>query len=143
MDLTLPLAQEIGQLLLPVILGALFPDIDTASGEHHKTFHNLPVLVIFLAFPLVFNNLQFVWIGVATHYVLDTTGSKRDIALFYPLSSQECDLLTGVATSSEHANVVTVIVMITELGVFAGVYCFLFSFGVPLADAAAPFTVVV
>ncbi len=77
MDSAFLLAQKIGQLSLPVVLGALFPDVDTAFGKHRKTLHNLPVLVIFLAFPLVFDNLQFVWIGVATHYVLDMVGSTR------------------------------------------------------------------
>ncbi|ELZ96008.1 metal-dependent hydrolase [Haloferax sulfurifontis] len=136
------LAQKIGQLSLPVVLGALFPDVDTAFGKHRKTLHNLPVLAIFLAFPLVFGNLQFVWIGVATHYVLDMVGSKRGIALFYPLSPQEYDLPTGVATSSKHADAVTVVVTVAELGVLAGVHYYLFSLDVSLADAAASFTAV-
>ncbi|ELK53016.1 MULTISPECIES: metal-dependent hydrolase [Haloferax] len=143
MDSAFLLAQKIGQLSLPVVLGALFPDVDTAFGKHRKTLHNLPVLVIFLAFPLVFDNLQFVWIGVATHYVLDMVGSKRGIALFYPLSPQEYDLPTGVATSSKHADAVTVVVTVAELGVLAGVHYFLFSLDVSLADAAASFTAVV
>ncbi|EMA01507.1 metal-dependent hydrolase [Haloferax denitrificans] len=137
------LAQKIGQLSLPVVLGALFPDVDTAFGKHRKTLHNLPVLAIFLVFPLVFGNLQFVWIGVATHYVLDMVGSKRGIALFYPLSPQEYDLPTGVATSSKHADAVTVVVTVAELGVLAGIHYYLFSLDVSLADAAASFTAVV
>ncbi len=136
------LAQKIGQLSLPVVLGALFPDVDTAFGKHRKTLHNLPVLAIFLVFPLVFGNLQFVWIGVATHYVLDMVGSKRGIALFYPLSPQEYDLPTGVATSSKHADAVTVVVTVAELGVLAGVHYYLFSLDVSLADAAASFSAV-
>ncbi|RDZ65543.1 hypothetical protein C5B90_04055 [Haloferax sp. Atlit-12N] len=143
MDSALLLAQKIGQLSLPVVLGALFPDVDTAFGKHRKTLHNLPVLGIFLAFPLVFGNLHFVWIGVATHYVLDMVGSKRGIALFYPLSPQEYDLPTGVATSSKHADAVTVVVTVAELGVLAGVHYYLFSLDVSLADAAASFTAVV
>ena len=132
--------QKIGQLSLPIILGALFPDVDTAFGKHRKTLHNLPVLVAFLVFPLVFDNLYFVWIGVATHYVLDMVGSKRGIALFYPLSPQEYDLPTGVATSSKYADAVTLVVTVAELGVLAGVHYYVFSLDVSLADAAASFS---
>ncbi|ELZ91844.1 hypothetical protein C440_16069 [Haloferax mucosum ATCC BAA-1512] len=136
-DSVLHLAQKIGQLSIPVVLGALFPDVDTAFGKHRKTLHNLPVLVVFLLFPVFFENLYFVWIGVATHYVLDMVGSKRGIALFYPLSSQEYDLPTGVATSSKHADVVTVVITTAELAVLAGVHYYLFSLDVSMADAAA------
>ncbi|MGA9402620.1 MAG: metal-dependent hydrolase, partial [Haladaptatus sp.] len=52
---------------VPVILGALFPDVDTAFGKHRKTLHNLPILALFYVFPMVFGNLQYVWIGVLTH----------------------------------------------------------------------------
>ena len=82
-------AWKVIELSLPVTLGALFPDVDTAFGRHRKTLHNLPILAIFLAFPYLFGNLRFVWIGVATHYVLDVLGSKRGIALFYPFSDSE------------------------------------------------------
>ncbi|KTG25115.1 metal-dependent hydrolase [Haloferax profundi] len=136
------LVQKIGQLSLPVVLGALFPDVDTAFGKHRKTLHNLPVLIAFLVFPLVFDNLHFVWIGVATHYVLDMVGSKRGIALFYPLSPQEYDLPTGVATSSKYADAVTLLVTGAELGVLAGIHYYLFSLDVSLADAAASFTAI-
>ncbi|KAB1186519.1 MULTISPECIES: metal-dependent hydrolase [Haloferax] len=136
------LAQKIGQLSLPIILGALFPDVDTAFGKHRKTLHNLPVLIVFLAFPLVFDNLHFVWIGVATHYVLDMVGSKRGIALFYPLSPQEYDLPTGVATSSKYADIVTYVVTAAELVVLAGIHYYVISLDVSLADTAAAFTAV-
>ncbi|MFC7155489.1 metal-dependent hydrolase [Halomarina halobia] len=99
---------------VPVVLGALFPDVDTAFGAHRKTLHNLPVLGLFVAFPVVFDNLHFVWVGVFTHYVLDIVGSKRGIALFYPLP-REYGLPTGVATSSRYANVVTLAVTAAEL----------------------------
>ena len=68
------------------------------------------------------NNLQVVWIGIATHYVLDLAGSKRGIALFYPLSSTEYDLPIGVATSSRFATVVTVLITVVELGLLAVVH---------------------
>ncbi|MEF8757265.1 MAG: metal-dependent hydrolase [Halobacteriales archaeon] len=100
---------------VPVTLGALLPDVDTAFGRHRKALHNLPVLVGFVAFPYYFGNLQFVWLGVLTHYVLDVVGSKRGIALFYPVWSREFDLPTGVATSSGYADVVTVAVTVLEL----------------------------
>jgi hypothetical protein len=34
----------------PLVLGAMFPDVDTAFGEHRKTLHNLPVLLFFYPF---------------------------------------------------------------------------------------------
>ena len=104
---------------VPVTLGALFPDVDTAFGTHRKTLHNLPVLAVFLAFPVVFGNLAYVWIGVLTHYVLDVLGSTRGIALFYPLSSSEFGFPAGVTTSSRFANVVTVVVTVVELAAAA------------------------
>ncbi|ELZ21307.1 metal-dependent hydrolase [Natrinema limicola] len=100
---------------VPITLGALFPDVDTAFGKHRKTLHNLPVLLGFVAFPYVFGNLEYVWIGVLTHYVLDVAGSKRGIALFYPLSTQEYGLPTGVTVSSKRADFVTAVVTVGEL----------------------------
>lgn len=100
---------------IPVTLGALFPDVDTAFGKHRKTLHNLPVLGVFVAFPFVFTNLAYVWIGVFTHYVLDYLGSRRGIALFYPLSKSEYGFPSGVTTSSRFANVVTIVVTAVEL----------------------------
>ncbi|CCQ35367.1 DUF457 family protein [Natronomonas moolapensis 8.8.11] len=102
---------------VPVTLGALFPDADTAVGKHRKTLHNLPVLGLFAAFPFVFGNLDYVWIGVFTHYVLDYLGSRRGIALLYPLSSQEHGFPSGVTTSSRFANAVTIVVTAVELAV--------------------------
>lgn len=100
---------------VPITLGALFPDVDTAFGKHRKTLHNLPVLLGFVAFPYVFGNLEYVWIGLFTHYVLDYLGSRRGIALFYPLSSREYGFPSGVTTSSRFANVVTIVVTVVEL----------------------------
>jgi len=96
------------ELFVPVVLGALFPDVDTA----------------FFAYPLVFGNLQYVWIGVATHYVLDVVGSKRGIALFYPWD-REFDLPVGVPTSSDWADAVTVLVTAVELGALYAVHVYL------------------
>ena len=115
----------IAELFVPLVLGALFPDVDTAFGKHRKTLHNLPILAVFLAYPLYFGNLRFVWIGVVTHYVLDIVGSKRGIALFYPLTKTEYGFPTGVTTSSEHADAVTVVVTLAELAVLAGVQFYL------------------
>ncbi|AFO56557.1 MULTISPECIES: metal-dependent hydrolase [unclassified Natrinema] len=100
---------------VPVSLGALFPDVDTAFGKHRKTLHNLPVLAGFIAFPYVFENLDHVWIGVLTHYVLDVAGSKRGIALFYPVWKKEFGLPVGVAVSSERADLMMVAVTVAEL----------------------------
>ena len=105
---------------VPVVLGALFPDVDTAFGTHRKTLHNLATLGLFLAFPVVFDNLHWVWVGVLTHYVLDVVGSKRGIALFYPYP-KEYDFPTGVATSSRYANLVTLVVTAVELLVAAAI----------------------
>ena len=100
---------------VPVTLGALFPDVDTAFGKHRKTLHNIPVLAVFVAFPLVFENLAYVWVGILTHYVLDVLGSTRGIAPFYPLWSEEFGFPSGVTTSSKFANVVTLVVTGVEL----------------------------
>ena len=111
--------RTIAEVSIPVILGALFPDVDTAFGRHRKTLHNLPTLAVFVAFPLYFDNLRFVWLGVLTHYVLDVLGSRRGIALFYPLSDREYGSPTGVTTSSRFANAVTLLVTAFELAVAA------------------------
>lgn len=106
----------IAEVFLPIILGALFPDVDTAFGKHRKTLHNLPVLLVFLAHPVYHGgNLQWVWLGVLTHYLLDYFGSKRGIALFYPFSDQEYGFPAGVTTSSDNAEIVTVVITIVEL----------------------------
>ena len=109
----------IAEVSMPLVLGALFPDVDTAFGKHRKTLHNLPVLGIFLAYPYFFGNLSFVWAGILSHYVLDMLGSKRGIALFYPLWSEEFGSPTGVTTTSKYADVVTIVVTLIEVGVFA------------------------
>ena len=102
-------------ITVPVTLGALFPDVDTAFGKHRKTLHNLLALAVFVAFPLVFENLAYVWVGVLTHYVLDVLGSTRGIAPFYPLWSEEFGFPSGVTTSSKFANAVTLVVTAVEL----------------------------
>jgi len=107
--------RTIAEVSVPIVLGALFPDVDTAFGRHRKTLHNLLVLAVFVAFPLYFGNLQYVWLGVLTHYVLDMVGSRRGIALFYPLSDREYGSPTGVTTSSRFANAVTLVVTALEL----------------------------
>ncbi|MFB6196613.1 MAG: metal-dependent hydrolase [Haloplanus sp.] len=121
--------ESIAELSVPVVLGALFPDVDTAFGKHRKTLHNLFVLGIFVGYPFVFGNLQFVWIGIATHYVLDVVGSRRGIALFYPLTSEEWNLPFGVTTSSDYADLVTVLVTGVELAALAGVHVYVMPLG--------------
>jgi membrane-bound metal-dependent hydrolase YbcI (DUF457 family) len=118
---TLSTLRTVVAVTIPVTLGALFPDVDTAFGKHRKTLHNLPILAVFVAFPLFFANLAFVWVGVLTHYVLDVLGSTRGIALFYPLSSSEFGFPAGVTTSSRFANAVTLVITAVELGVAAAV----------------------
>jgi len=104
----------------PIVLGALFPDVDTAFGKHRKTLHNLPVLAFFVAYPHYFGNLGFVWAGILTHYVLDVVGSKRGIALFYPWD-REFSLPVGVPTSSKWTGIATVVITILEVAAFAAV----------------------
>lgn len=106
--------RSIVAVTVPVLLGALFPDIDAVIGSHRKTFHNLIVLGTFVAFPVVFDNLQYVWIGVLTHFVLDLFGSTRGIALWYPFP-QEWNPLRGVTVSSRFAGAVTVLITLCEL----------------------------
>jgi hypothetical protein len=118
---TLATLRVVVVVIVPVTLGALFPDVDTAFGKHRKTLHNVPILAGFVAFPLVFGNLAYVWIGVLTHYVLDVLGSTRGIALFYPLWSEEFGFPAGVATSSKYANVVTLVVTAIELAIAAAI----------------------
>ena len=107
----------IAEVSVPIILGALFPDVDTAFGRHRKTLHNLPVLAIIVAYPLYFANLQWVWLGVVTHYALDYFGSRRGIALFYPLWDEEFGSPSGVTTSSDRAGLVTVVITVFEVAV--------------------------
>jgi hypothetical protein len=122
-------AETVARLSVPVILGALFPDVDTAFGKHRKTLHNVFVLGIVAAYPIVFDNLQFVWIGVATHYLLDVIGSRRGIAFFYPFTSQEWGLPSGVTTSSKYANPVTVVVTLLEIAILGAFHVYVMPLG--------------
>ncbi len=103
---------------VPVLLGALLPDIDTSFGTHRATFHNLLVLGAVAAFPVVFGNLAYVWLGVLTHYVLDLLGNVKGMALFWPLSGFY-DVPVGVNIDSRWADVVTLAVTGVELAVAA------------------------
>lgn len=113
--------RTIAELALPVTLGALFPDVDAHYGNHRKALHNLFVLGVFVAYPIGFDNLHWVWLGVLTHYVLDVVGSRRGIALFYPLVEREYGFPTGVTVSSNYAALVTLVVTGVELVVVAAV----------------------
>jgi membrane-bound metal-dependent hydrolase YbcI (DUF457 family) len=110
---------RIAELFVPIVLGALFPDVDAVLGRHRKTLHNLPVLAVVLAYPIHFGNLQWVWIGVLTHYVLDLLGTKRGLALFYPLWEKEYGLPFGVPVSSRWSPFVVLVVTGLELAAAA------------------------
>ncbi|MXR21488.1 metal-dependent hydrolase [Halobacterium bonnevillei] len=110
------MVRNVGMVAIPVVLGALFPDLDTSFGTHRQTFHNLLTLGVFAAFPLVYGNLHYVWIGVLTHFTLDLLGNVRGLAFFYPYS-EEYDVPVGVTTSSRWALPVTLVVTAFELGV--------------------------
>ena len=109
----------IAEISVPLILGALFPDVDTVFGKHRKTLHNLPVLAIFLAYPIYFGNLHWVWLGVLTHFVLDLLGTTRGVALFYPVWDREFGVPIGVPVESRYAEPVTLAVTAIELAVVA------------------------
>ncbi|MFB6295983.1 MAG: metal-dependent hydrolase [Halobacteriales archaeon] len=122
--------ETIATVGMPVVLGALLPDVDTAFGRHRKTLHNLPVLGLLYFWPGWFGTMHYVWMGVLTHYVLDVVGSKRGIALFYPFWDEEFGLPVGVSVSSSYAEVVTVAVTVLEL---AAVYLVV-RFDLPVTD---------
>jgi len=127
----------IGKISVPIVLGALFPDVDTAFGRHRKTLHNLPVLAVFVAWPVVFGNLHYVWIGVLTHFVLDLVGTKRGLALLYPLD-REFEFPFGVATSSRLSTAVTLLVTAVELALFAAVHVYVVSLDTEALGTVAP-----
>jgi membrane-bound metal-dependent hydrolase YbcI (DUF457 family) len=106
---------RIGEVFVPLILGALFPDVDTHFGKHRKTLHNLWVLVVVVAYPLYFGNLQWVWVGVLSHYVLDVLGTTRGIALFYPLWDEEYNVPLGVPVSSDYSDAMMLSITAFEL----------------------------
>jgi len=114
------LAHSIAVVTPPIVLGALFPDIDTAFGTHRRTFHNLLVLVVAISFPVFFDNLQYVWIGITTHYLLDLLGNVKGMALFYPYP-EFYDIPIGVNVTSRWADVVTLTVTGLELAAIATV----------------------
>jgi membrane-bound metal-dependent hydrolase YbcI (DUF457 family) len=111
--------RTIAAVLVPVVLGALFPDVDTHFGTHRKTLHNLPVLGVVVAYPLFFGNLHWVWLGVVTHYVLDAFGTTRGIALFYPVWDEEFGLPFGVPVGSDWADVMMLAITAFEVTVAA------------------------
>ncbi len=137
-ETALATVETIAKLSVPLVLGALFPDVDTAFGKHRKTLHNLFVLGLFVGFPLVFDNLYFVWIGIATHYLLDVVGSRRGIALFYPLTSQEWGLPSGVTTSSKYADLVTVVITGLEIAALGSFHLYV----MPLGNTAGALNVI-
>lgn len=113
--MTLSVMLQIG---VPVMVGALFPDLDVAIGAHRKTFHNLPVLSAFMLYPVVFDNLHFIWMGILAHYLLDLLGTDRGIALLYPLQA-EIDVPLGVPVGTRWADLMTLLVTGFELWVLS------------------------
>jgi membrane-bound metal-dependent hydrolase YbcI (DUF457 family) len=116
---TLAAVEKVAEVTIPVVLGALFPDVDTAFGKHRKTLHNLLVLAVVGAYPIYFGNLQWVWLGVVTHYVLDVLGTTRGIALFYPLWSEEFNVPIGVTVDHKYADIVMLVITGFELAIAA------------------------
>lgn len=93
---------------LPVMIGVLLPDIDTEYGTHRKTMHNVPFLALIIAFPVFFANLHHVWVGVASHYLLDMLGSNRGIALFCPFSGREFSIPIDMSRAGDTLPVVII-----------------------------------
>ncbi len=122
----------IAEVFVPVVLGSLFPDVDTAFGKHRKSLHNLLVLVVIGAYPFYFGNLQWVWLGVVTHYVLDVLGTTRGIALFYPFWDEEFDVPFGIPVDSKYSDLMTVTVTAAEI---AGIFL-LVTYATPLVAQA-------
>jgi membrane-bound metal-dependent hydrolase YbcI (DUF457 family) len=122
----------IAEVFVPVVLGALFPDVDTAFGKHRKSLHNLLVLVVVAAYPFYFGNLQWVWLGVLTHYVLDVLGTTRGIALFYPFWDKEFDVPFGIPVDSKYSDLMTFTVTAVEI---AGVFL-LVTYATPVVSQA-------
>ena len=113
-DLTIRTLAAVAMVTPPIVLGALFPDLDTTFGTHRKTFHNVWVLAIAVGFPKVFGNLRFVRIGIGMHYVLDLLGNRKGMAVFHPVPGFY-DLPVGVDVTSRWADVVTLAVTAFEL----------------------------
>jgi len=111
--------EMIAAVIVPVVLGAMVPDIDTAFGRHRKTLHNLLVLGVVAAYPVYFGNLQYVWIGVLSHFALDIMGSRRGLALLYPLTDNEFNLPIGVPVDSKYAEAMMLAVTGFELALAA------------------------
>ncbi|MDR9411040.1 MAG: metal-dependent hydrolase [Haloquadratum sp.] len=107
---------------IPVVLGAMVPDIDAAVGQHRKTLHNGFVLVGFIWFPVAFGNLQYVWVGVLAHLVLDLLGSDRGIAIAYPLLVREVRSPLRWPAQGAMALVVTAAITLVEVWVLAVVH---------------------
>lgn len=108
-------AQNAAIVTVPAVLGALVPDVDCHVGRHRKTLHNVFVLAGLVAFTLLTGNLRWVWLGYVAHLVLDVVGSRRGVALAYPLTSRELSIPGGVSTDSEHAALATLAVTGVEV----------------------------
>jgi len=113
-SLSVDTLSTVGMVTVPVVIGALFPDVDTAFGTHRQTLHNLLVLAGFVLFPILYGNLYYVWIGVSTHFVLDLLGTQAGMAVFYPHDGMY-DVPVGVNVDSNKATLVTVLVTVVEL----------------------------
>lgn len=83
------IAWRIVDVTVPIVLGSVLPDVDTEIGTHRKTLHNGLVLIGTFLFPVVFGNLEYVWMGVLLHYLEDMVGDTRGVAWFYPITPRE------------------------------------------------------
>ena len=107
---------------VPVVLGAMVPDIDATVGQHRKSLHNAFVLLGFVWFPAAYGNLQYVWIGVAAHLLLDLLGTDRGIALAYPFIEREIRSPLRWPARGGMALVATGVITLIELWVLAVIH---------------------
>jgi membrane-bound metal-dependent hydrolase YbcI (DUF457 family) len=124
--LTSPLMTVVAPVL--VVLGDRIPDLDQNLGTHRKTLHNVwlptlvalgavPVLVGFWEPPAALSTVPWVATGYATHLLVDGLGSRRGVALLYPISDTEWQSAGGVTVNDPRATLASVTVAGMILGV--------------------------
>lgn len=111
---------------LLVVLGDRIPDLDCHLGTHRKTLHNflfpgvyavsaVVVHVTALTAPPAFWAVAYVSAGYATHLLVDALGSRRGVALLYPISDQEYGSAGGVTVDDPRSTWASVTVAVLIL----------------------------
>lgn len=95
------------------LIGALLPDFDAKQKgffdelKKRKSLHNLAVCGALLLGGLASPFVLYLAIGVVSHVSLDMFCSRRGVALFYPLSSNEFGTNGGITVNDERAILMT------------------------------------